>query len=60
MSKVLPQVDRKNYSFFMPVEFDKFLSIVQNSSERYKALSKSQAVYFIIAELADKITQKES
>lgn len=45
-------VDRKNYSFYMPTDFDNYLTKIQNSDSRVKPLSKSQAVNFILCEIA--------
>ena len=45
------KTDRKNYSFYMPVEFDNALVELQKRDTRLKPLSKSQAVNFIICEI---------
>lgn len=45
-------VDRKNYSFYMPTDFDNYLAKIQNSDSRVKPLSKSQAINFILYEIA--------
>lgn len=45
-------VKRKNYSFYMPEDFSEKLEAVQESNDKLKALSKSQALYYIISELS--------
>lgn len=45
-------IERKNYSFYMPVEFDSKLADIQAKDKRLSALSKSQAVNFIVSEIA--------
>lgn len=48
---------RKNYSFYMSDDFNDKLSIIQESNPKFKSLSKSQVLYFIISELADNATK---
>lgn len=45
-------MDRKNYSFYMPADFGDKLEKIQEADDRIAVLSKSQAVYFIISEIA--------
>ena len=51
--------DKKNYSMYMPFDFDEKLAIVRENHKGLAGLSKSQAVYFVIAELADKYLSKQ-
>lgn len=46
-------VDRKNYSFYMPVDFVEKIEQVKSKDPRLKMLSRSQAMYFIISKLAE-------
>lgn len=45
-------MNRKNYSFYMLDDFGTALETIQAKDDRIKALSKSQAVYFIVSEIA--------
>ena len=47
------KVDRKNYSFYMPVDFVDKIEQVKDRDSRLKLLSRSQALYFIISKLAE-------
>ena len=47
------KVDRKNYSFYMPVDFVDKIEQVKDRDTRLKLLSRSQALYFIISKLAE-------
>ena len=47
----MADMDKKNYSFYMPLEFDNKLKSIQEKDKRLSALSKSQAVNFIISEI---------
>ena len=42
---------RKNYSFYMPDDFETKMKKLQESDDRLQSLSRSQAVYFIVSEL---------
>jgi len=44
--------DRKNYSFFMPNDFNEQLEKVKSTDPVMNAMSKSQAVYYIISKVA--------
>ena len=46
-------MNRKNYSFYMPDEFASKLDTIQQQDKRLEPLSKSQAVNFIITEIAE-------
>lgn len=46
-------MDRKNYSMYMPADFSEKLTEVQKNNPSINALSKSQAVYYIISQLAE-------
>ena len=46
--------DKKNYSFYMPEDFDKKIDLLRESIDSLHGLSKSQSVYFLISELAAK------
>lgn len=52
--------DKKNYSFYMPEDFDNKIDFLRDSIDSLKGLSKSQSVYFLISELAAKQSQKSS
>lgn len=52
-------VQRKNYSFYMPDDFTQSLEKIQASDHKIQSLSKSQALYFIISDMASKIKSKE-
>ena len=47
------KVDRKNYSFYMPIDFVDKIEQVKDRDSRLKLLSRSQALYFIISKLAE-------
>ena len=47
------KVDRKNYSFYMPIDFVDKIEQVKDKDSRLKLLSRSQALYFIISKLAE-------
>lgn len=47
----MPDIERKNYSFYMPNEFGDKLAAIQSKDKRLTALSKSQAVNYIISEI---------
>jgi len=47
----MSDIVRKNYSFYMPADFDEKLKNIQQQDGRLSALSKSQAVYYIISEI---------
>lgn len=47
------KVDRKNYSFYMPIDFVDKIEQVKDKDSRLKLLSRSQALYFIISQLAE-------
>lgn len=53
-------VERKNYSFYMASNFNEKLSKIQANDSRLSTLSKSQALYIIISDLADKIDAESS
>lgn len=53
------QVERKNYSFYMATDFVEKLEKVQESSPDLKHLSRSQAVYFIISNMAKAVETAE-
>lgn len=44
--------DKKNYSFYMPVDFDDKIESLRQNIQEIKGLSKSQALYFLISKLA--------
>ena len=46
--------DKKNYSFYMPEDFDKKIDLLRENIDSLHGLSKSQSVYFLISELAAK------
>lgn len=46
-------VDRKNYSFYMPVDFVEKIEQVKSKDSKLQLLSRSQALYFIISKLAE-------
>lgn len=48
-------MDRKNYSFYMASDFTEKLEKVQSNDPKLAPLSKSQALYFIITQLAENI-----
>ena len=45
-------MERKNYSFYMPSDFTEKLKSIQERDDKLKALSLSQAVYFVISQIA--------
>lgn len=45
-------VERKNYSFFMPNDFNEQLEKVKATDPVMSAMSKSQAIYYIISKVA--------
>ena len=51
--------EKKNYSFYMPSDFDEKLEELQSKRPFLKALSKSQCVYFLISEMCEKDNKKE-
>ena len=53
-------MERKNYSFYMPCDFDDKLKKIQDNDDRLQSLSKSQALYFLIADLASKYFDNSS
>lgn len=46
------KVEKKNFSFFMPVDFIDELSKVTDNDPIMKAMSRSQAVYYIVSKVA--------
>lgn len=50
--------NKKNYSFYMPEDFDQKIDKLRESIDSLKGLSKSQSVYFLISDLAAKQSQK--
>ena len=44
-------VERKNYSFFMPDDFPDKIDTVRGKDDKLKALSRSQAIYAIVSEV---------
>ena len=44
----------------MPADFSDKLEIIQQNDEKLKSLSKSQAVYYIIAKLAEPLEKDNS
>ena len=48
--------DKKNYSFYMPCDFDEKIDYLRKNTNALKGLSKSQSVYFLISEFADKLS----
>lgn len=53
-------VKRKNFSFYMPEDFADKLDKVQDRSENIKNLSKSQALYFLVSNMAQDGADAES
>lgn len=53
------QDNKKNYSFYMPEDFDQKIDQLRESMDPLKGLSKSQSVYFLISDLASKIDAKK-
>lgn len=51
--------EKKNYSFYMPSDFDEKLEELQSKRPFLKALSKSQCVYFLISEMCEKSNKKK-
>ena len=45
-------MERKNYSFYMPSDFGEKFKQIQEEDDKLKVLSRSQAVYLIVSELA--------
>ena len=53
--------EKINYSFYMLADFGEKLDALKLLDDRITALSRSQAVYFLVTELlAEKQKQKES
>lgn len=50
--------DKKNYSFYMPEDFDRKIDFLREQIENLHGLSKSQSVYFLISELASKYAKE--
>ena len=48
-------IKRKNYSFYMPDDFVDKITTVQAANDNLKALSRSQALYAIISDMATKV-----
>ena len=48
-------ITRKNYSFYMPDDFEKKIVAVQNADESLKPLSRSQALYAIVSKMAQEV-----
>ena len=46
-------VDRKNYSFYMPVDFVEKIEKAKSKDSKLQLLSRSQALYLIISRLAE-------
>ena len=46
-------VERKNFSFYAPTDLSEKIKKVQARDEKLKALSMSQAIYYIVSQLAD-------
>lgn len=51
--------DKKNFSFYMPDDFIEKIESVQANNEKLKGLSRSQALYFIVSNIADDLTIKD-
>lgn len=47
-------VERKNFSFYAPIDLAEKIKKIQSKDEKLKALSMSQAIYYIVSQLADK------
>ncbi len=45
-------MERKNYSFFMPNDFDEQLEKVKSNDPVMASMSKSQAVHYIVSKVA--------
>lgn len=56
----MADINRKNYSFYMPDDFNNKLKVIKDSNDKIKSLSMSQALYYIITEMAEKIEEKKS
>lgn len=56
----MADINRKNYSFYMPDDFSSKLKVIKDSNDKIKSLSMSQALYYIITEMAEKIEEKKS
>jgi len=46
------EVTRKNYSFYVPDDFDKLLDDIKASDRVMTGMSKSQSLYYIVSKLA--------
>lgn len=46
------EVTRKNYSFYVPDDFDKLLDEIKASDRVMTGMSKSQSLYYIVSKLA--------
>ena len=56
----MADINRKNYSFYMPDDFNSKLEVIKDSNDKIKSLSMSQALYYIVTEMAEKIEKKKS
>lgn len=48
----MEKIERKNYSFFMPSDFNDQLEKIKSEDPVMSAMSKSQAIYYIISKVA--------
>lgn len=53
-------LDKKNYSFYMPDNFSERLEVVTATDSKLSALSKSQALYYIISRIAESIENQSA
>ena len=52
-------IERKNYSFYMATDFTDKLAKVQAHDTNLKTLSRSQALYFIVSNMAKQISDDD-
>ena len=52
--------DKKNYSFYMPEDFDEKIDYLRKIIPSLHGLSKSQSVYFLISEMTAEKKKEEA
>jgi len=55
----MSETKRKNYSFYMPVDYSEKLEMIQKSNPILASLSKSQLTYYLICKLADDVCKSD-
>lgn len=47
------KAERKNFSFYMLADFSEKIDKIRQSDDKFKSMSRSQVLYYLISEIAD-------